>query len=75
MSEAQEEAYMIETFARGLGGEFFIFAQEGRQFELAQMMREKNLRRRRMGGRCPCRYAALPWRSPGAASSNFRSDS
>lgn len=28
-SEAQEEAYMIELLARGLGGDLFILAQEG----------------------------------------------
>jgi hypothetical protein len=47
--EAQEETYMIEAFARDLGGEFFILAQEGQQFELV-LMREKNLRRRRVAG-------------------------
>jgi hypothetical protein len=33
--KTQEEADMIETFAGGLRGDFFIFAQESRQFELA----------------------------------------
>ena len=41
---------MIEALAGGVGGELFILAQEGRQFELAQMMREQDLRRRRAGG-------------------------
>src|SRR3981081_511000 len=41
--EAQKEAGMIEPLARGLRGNLFIFAQEGRQFELTQMMREQNL--------------------------------
>ena len=58
--EAQKEADMIETLAGGLCGDLFIFAQEGRQFELTQMMREQNLRRRRAGGRSRCRHAALP---------------
>jgi gamma-glutamyltranspeptidase len=30
---------MIKTFACGLGGDFFIFAQEGRQLELTQSSR------------------------------------
>ena len=34
LGETQKEADMIETFARGLGSNFFIFTQEGRQFEL-----------------------------------------
>jgi hypothetical protein len=38
--ETQQEADMIEP----LCGDLFISAQEGRQFELAQMMREQNLR-------------------------------
>jgi hypothetical protein len=33
------EAQETETLAGGFGGDFFIFAQEGRQFELPQMMR------------------------------------
>jgi hypothetical protein len=60
LSEAEKEPDMIETFARGLCGDFFIFAQEGRQFELAQMMDEQNLRWRRARGRSRCHYAALP---------------
>jgi hypothetical protein len=57
LGETQKEADMIKTFARCLSGDFFIFAQEGRQLELTQMMREQNLRRRRTGGRSrqPCR--------------------
>jgi hypothetical protein len=51
---------MIETFARGLRGDFFIFAQEGRQLELPQMMGEQNLRRRRAGNRSRRCHAALP---------------
>ena len=51
LGETQKEADMIETFARGLRGDFFIFAQEGRQLELPQMMGEQNLRRRRAGNR------------------------
>src|SRR4029450_2974542 len=47
--EAQEEADMIETLAAGFSGELFILAEEGRQFKLAQMMREQDLRRRRAG--------------------------
>src|ERR1700688_1918410 len=43
--ETQQEADMIETFACRLCGDLFIFAQEGRQFELPQMMGEQNLRR------------------------------
>jgi hypothetical protein len=38
---------LIEPLARGLCGDLFIFAQEGRQ--LTQMMGEQNLRRRRAG--------------------------
>jgi hypothetical protein len=37
---------MIKTLAGGFSGERFILAQEGRQFKLAQMMREQDLRRR-----------------------------
>src|ERR1700732_3232293 len=44
LGETQKEADMIKTFARGLRGDFFIFAQEGRQLELTQMKREQNLR-------------------------------
>src|ERR1700719_2844873 len=58
--ETQQEADMIETFACRLCGDFFIFAQEGRQFELPQMMGEQNLRRRRAGSRSRRRHAALP---------------
>jgi hypothetical protein len=58
--EAQEEADMIETLAGGFSGELFILAEEGRQFKLAQMMREQNLRRRRAGGRSRCHHAVLP---------------
>ena len=60
LGKAQEEADMIETLAGGFGGELFILAQEGRQFELSQVMREQNLRRRRASGRSRCRHAALP---------------
>ena len=60
LGKAQEEADMIETLAGGFGGELFILAQEGRQFELSQVMREQNLRRRRACGRSRCRHAALP---------------
>ena len=35
LGETQKEADMIKTFARGLRGDFFIFAQEGRQLELS----------------------------------------
>ena len=35
LGETQKEADMIETFARGLRGDFFIFAQEGRQLAAA----------------------------------------
>ena len=49
--EPQQEADMVETFARRLGGDLLIFAQDGRQFELSQMMREQYpWRRRRLGG-------------------------
>ena len=41
LGKAQEEADMIETLAGGFGGELFILAQEGRQFELSQVMREQ----------------------------------
>jgi len=58
--EAQEEADMIKTFARRLRSDLFIITQEGRQFELAQMMREQNLRRRRIGWRRGGRQAAHP---------------
>jgi hypothetical protein len=58
--EAQKIAGMIEPFAGGLGGDFVIFAQEGRELELAQMMREQDLGRRRVGGRSGGRHAALP---------------
>ena len=51
--ETQQEADMIETFACRLCGDFFIFSQEGRQFELPQMMGEQNLRRRRAGKQEP----------------------
>jgi len=51
LGEAQKEADMIETFAGGLRGDLFIVAQKGRQFELPQMMREQNLRRRAGGSR------------------------
>jgi hypothetical protein len=60
LGETQKEADMIETFARGLRGDFFIFAQEGRQLELPQMMGEQNLRRRRAGNRSRRCHAALP---------------
>jgi hypothetical protein len=60
LGETQKEADMIKTFAPGLRGDFFIFAQEGRQLELTQMMREQNLRRRRTGDRSRRRHAALP---------------
>jgi len=60
LGEAQQEADMIEPLARGLCGDFFIFAQEGRQFDLTQMMGEHNLRRRRAGSRSRRRHAALP---------------
>jgi hypothetical protein len=46
LGEAQEVADMIETLAGGFGGDLFILTQKGRQFELPQMMREQNLRRR-----------------------------
>src|ERR1700730_17523431 len=58
--ETQQEADIIETLARRLRGDFFIFSQEGRQFELPQMMGEQNLRRRRAGNRSRRRHAALP---------------
>jgi hypothetical protein len=51
---------MIEPLTSGFGGDFFIFAQEGRQFELPQMMREQHLGRRRAGGRSGRRHVALP---------------
>ena len=38
--EPQQEADMVETFARRLGGDLLIFAQDGRKFELSQMMRQ-----------------------------------
>ena len=38
--EPQQEADMVETFARRLGGDLLIFAQDDRQFELSQMMRQ-----------------------------------
>jgi hypothetical protein len=60
LGEAQQIARMIEGLARRLGGDFVIFAQEGGQFELAQMMREQQLGRRRAGGRRGRRHAALP---------------
>jgi hypothetical protein len=60
LGEAQQIARMIEGLARRLGGDFVIFAQEGGQFELAQMMREQHLRRHRAGGRRGRRHAALP---------------
>src|SRR6202035_799844 len=60
LGETQKEADMIKTFARGLRGDFFIFAQEGRQLELTQMMREQTLRQRRTGDRSHRRHAALP---------------
>ena len=60
LGEAQKEADMIEPLAGGLCGDLFIFAQEGRQFELTQMMGEQNLRRRRAGNRSRRRHAALP---------------
>ena len=40
--EAQQEAHVIETLARGLGGDFLVFAQERRQLQLSQMMREQH---------------------------------
>src|ERR1700732_452884 len=58
--EAQKEADMIEPLARGLCGDLFILPQEGRQFELTQMMGKQNLRRRRAGNRSRRRHAALP---------------
>jgi hypothetical protein len=60
LGEAQVEADMTETPAGGFGGKLFRLAQEGRQFELSQVMREQNLRRRRAGGRSRGRHAALP---------------
>src|ERR1700737_4832441 len=60
LGEAQKEADMIEPLARGLCGDFFIFSQEGRQFELPQMMGEQNLRRRRAGAGGRRRHASPP---------------
>jgi hypothetical protein len=40
LGETKEEADMIEPLTSGFGGDFFIFAEEGRQFELPQMIRE-----------------------------------
>jgi Fusaric acid resistance protein family len=71
IGETQQEADMIETFACRLCGDLFIFAQEGRQFELTQMMGEQNLRRRRAGNRSRRRHAAIVAGS-GAAALSFR---
>ena len=51
---------MIEGLARRLGGDFVIFAQKGRQFELPQMMCEQHLGRFRTGGRRRRGNVALP---------------
>src|ERR1700735_910849 len=58
--ETQQEADMIETLACRLRGDFFIFAQEGRQFELPQVMGDQTLRLRRAGSSSRRRHAALP---------------
>jgi len=51
LGEAQKIAGMIEPLTGGFRGNFVIFAQESRQFELPQMMPEQHLGRRRAGGR------------------------
>ncbi len=45
LGEPQEIARMIEPLSCSLGGDLIVFAQEGWQFELPQMMRQQNLRR------------------------------
>ena len=51
LGEAQKEADMIEPLARGLCGDLFIFAHEGRQFELPRLpMRASKSRRRCWSG-------------------------
>ncbi len=60
LGEAQKIAGMIEPLAGGFLGNFVIFAQESRQFELPQMMREQHLGRRRAGGWSRGRHAPLP---------------
>jgi hypothetical protein len=60
LGEAQKIAGMIEPLTGGFRGNFVIFAQESRQFELPQMMGEQNLRRRRAGGRTRRRHVVLP---------------
>src|ERR1700720_4032335 len=62
--ETQKEADMIEPLARGLCGDLFIFAHEGRQFELTQMMGEQKLRRRRAGNRSRRRQLRSRKREP-----------
>jgi hypothetical protein len=67
------EVPLIRLFRRGAEGsgheraprerpprQPYMFGQEGRQFELMQMMREQNLGRRRAGGKSRGRHAALP---------------
>src|SRR6202051_4202587 len=60
LGEAQKIAGMIEPLTGGFRGNFVLFAQERRQFELPQMMGEQNLRRRWAGGRTRRRHVALP---------------
>jgi hypothetical protein len=62
--ETQQKADMIEPLARGLCGDLFIFAHEGRQFELTQIMGEQNLRRRRAGNRSRRRQLRSRKREP-----------
>jgi hypothetical protein len=60
LGEAQKIAGMIEPLTGGFRGNFVIFAQESRQFELPQMMPEQHLGRRRAGRRTRRRHVALP---------------
>ena len=43
--ETQQIRCMVHTLGRALTGEFVIFAQEARQLQRLQMMREQDLRR------------------------------
>jgi hypothetical protein len=60
LGKAQEEADMIETLAGGFGGELFILAQEGRQFELTQMIGRAEPAAAPGWQQEPRRHAALP---------------
>lgn len=51
---------MVESFARRLGGDVILFIQKSRQFELAQMIRQQNLRRGRIGREGGSGHAGIP---------------